>query len=35
LGGAAFVIHRIPVSSLDEIDEAVARWLTAAYDLDA
>jgi len=35
LGKGDRVTHRIPVSSLDEIDEAVTRWLETAYDLDA
>lgn len=29
------ITHRIPISSLDEIDEEVRQWLKAAYDLDA
>jgi hypothetical protein len=28
------ITHRIPLSSIDEIDEEVHRWLKAAYDLD-
>jgi Domain of unknown function (DUF5655)/Domain of unknown function (DUF4287) len=29
------ITHRIPISSLDEIDEEVRNWLKVAYDLDA
>lgn len=29
------ITHRIPVSSLTEIDEEVKHWLKVAYDLDA
>lgn len=29
------ITHRIPISSLDEIDDDVRRWLKVAYDLDA
>ena len=29
------ITHRIPISSLDEIDDEVKRWLKIAYDLDA
>ncbi|MGH9776303.1 MAG: DUF5655 domain-containing protein [Candidatus Acidiferrales bacterium] len=29
------ITHRIPVSSLDEIDDELKRWLRTAYDLDA
>ncbi|MBL8188287.1 MAG: hypothetical protein JNK38_09780, partial [Acidobacteria bacterium] len=29
------ITHRIPISSLDEIDDEVRRWLKVAYDLDA
>lgn len=29
------ITHRIPISSLDEIDDEVKRWLKVAYDLDA
>ena len=29
------ITHRIPISSGDEIDGEVKRWLKAAYDLDA
>jgi len=29
------ITHRIPIGSVDEIDEFVERWLKAAYDLDA
>ncbi len=28
------ITHRIPISSLDEIDSEVRRWLQLAYDLD-
>lgn len=37
-GGAAKgdrITHRIPIVSLDEIDDEVKRWLMAAYDRDA
>ena len=29
------ITHRIEISSLDEIDEEVERWLKTAYELDA
>jgi hypothetical protein len=29
------ITHRIPISSLADIDDEVKRWLRAAYDLDA
>lgn len=29
------ITHRIPISSLDEIDDDVRHWLKVAYDLDA
>ncbi len=29
------ITHRIPLSSIDEIDDEVKRWLKKAYDLDA
>jgi len=29
------ITHRIPISSLEEIDDEVRHWLKAAYDLDA
>jgi uncharacterized protein DUF5655/uncharacterized protein DUF4287 len=29
------ITRRIPISSLDEIDEEVKRWLKIAYDLDS
>ncbi len=29
------ITHRIPVASLDEIDDEVKHWLKVAYDLDA
>jgi hypothetical protein len=29
------ITHRIPISSVDEIDAEVERWLKTAYDLDA
>jgi hypothetical protein len=29
------ITHRIPITSLDEIDEEVKRWLRAAYERDA
>jgi hypothetical protein len=29
------ITHRIPISSLDEIDAEVMGWLKVAYDLDA
>lgn len=29
------ITHRIPIVNLDEIDDEVTRWLTAAYALDA
>jgi hypothetical protein len=29
------ITHRIPISSLTEIDDEVVRWLRVAYDLDA
>jgi hypothetical protein len=29
------ITHRIPISSLDDIDGEVERWLTIAYDRDA
>ncbi len=29
------ITRRIPISSLDEIDDEVKRWLKIAYDLDA
>jgi len=28
------ITHRIPISSLDEIDDEVKRWLRMAYDMD-
>ncbi|MDQ3010143.1 MAG: DUF5655 domain-containing protein, partial [Acidobacteriota bacterium] len=29
------ITHRIPVSSLEEIDDELKHWLKVAYDLDA
>lgn len=29
------ITHRIPIGSIDEIDDEVGRWLVAAYDRDA
>ena len=29
------ITHRIPITSLDEIDDEVKRWLKVAYDRDA
>lgn len=29
------ITHRIPIASLEEIDDEVKRWLQVAYDLDA
>jgi len=29
------ITHRIPITSIEEIDEEVKRWLKAAYELDA
>jgi hypothetical protein len=29
------ITHRIPLASLDEIDDEVKRWLRTAYELDA
>jgi hypothetical protein len=29
------ITHRIPISSLPEIDDEVRRWLRVAYDMDA
>jgi hypothetical protein len=29
------ITHRIPITSLDEIDEEVKHWLKIAYDMDA
>lgn len=29
------ITHRIPIASLDEIDDEVKHWLKVAYDLDA
>jgi len=29
------ITHRIPISSLEEIDDEVKHWLKTAYDLDA
>jgi uncharacterized protein DUF5655/uncharacterized protein DUF4287 len=29
------ITHRIPITSLDEIDEEVTHWLKTAYELDA
>jgi hypothetical protein len=29
------ITHRIPITSLDEIDDEVERWLKVAYDMDA
>lgn len=29
------ITHRIPVSSLEEIDDEIKHWLKVAYDLDA
>ncbi|MGH9849628.1 MAG: DUF5655 domain-containing protein [Blastocatellia bacterium] len=29
------ITHRIPISSLEEIDDEVRHWLKVAYDLDA
>ena len=29
------ITHRIPISSLAEIDDEVRRWLKVAYDMDA
>jgi hypothetical protein len=37
-GGAAKkdrITHRIPISSVDEIDDDVKKWMQRAYDLDA
>ena len=28
------ITHRIPIATLDEIDDEVCRWLKTAYDLD-
>ena len=29
------ITHRIPIASIDAIDDEVKRWLKAAYDMDA
>jgi hypothetical protein len=29
------ITHRIPITSLSEIDDEVRRWLKVAYDMDA
>jgi hypothetical protein len=29
------ITHRVPITSLDEIDAEVQKWLTTAYELDA
>jgi len=29
------ITHRIPITSIEDIDDEVKRWLKAAYDLDA
>ena len=29
------ITHRIPITSVDEIDDEVSTWLNVAYDLDA
>ncbi len=29
------ITHRIPITSLDDIDDEVTRWLKTAYDRDA
>ena len=29
------ITHRIPITSIEDIDDEVRRWLKAAYDLDA
>jgi Domain of unknown function (DUF5655) len=29
------ITHRIPITSVREIDDEVKRWLNVAYDLDA
>ena len=29
------ITHRIPITSLDEIDGEIERWLQVAYDMDA
>ena len=29
------ITHRIPITSLGEIDDEVSNWLRIAYDLDA
>jgi len=29
------ITHRIPVSSIHEIDTELKKWLTLAYELDA
>jgi hypothetical protein len=29
------ITHRIPIASIDEIDDEIQRWLKTAYDLDA
>ena len=29
------ITHRIPITSLEEIDDEVRRWLKTAYELDA
>jgi hypothetical protein len=29
------ITHRIPITSVDQIDDEVERWLKTAYDLDA
>ena len=28
------ITHRFPITSVDEIDEEVERWLRVAYELD-
>jgi hypothetical protein len=28
------ITHRIPLASVDEIDDEVQRWMKTAYDLD-
>jgi hypothetical protein len=29
------ITHRIPIASLEDIDDEVKNWLKVAYDLDA
>ncbi len=35
LAKKARITHRIPITSLEEIDKEVEKWLKTAYDLDA